>query len=163
MVSGIGEALGSRFSTGCGGVSRRQVGDGRKALLPACGRCRDRPQSQGRRFRPNFRYGTARPVLDKLTREDVPGPSRVLPLDLNGYLAIRKTAQERRPGRGGRLERAASVRNRGAVDIAMIGMMRDARLRMSEAADLTWGDVWRMRGGSGRVSVGGEVRRNIVR
>ena len=99
MVSGIGEALGSRFSTGCGGVPQRQVGDGRKALLPACGRCRDSPQSQGRRFRPNFRYGTARPVLDKLTREDVPDPSRVLPLDLNGYLAIRKTAQERRPGR----------------------------------------------------------------
>ena len=50
-----------------------------------------------------------------------------------------------------------------AVDIAMTGMIRDARLRMSEAADLTWGDVWRMCGGSGRVSVGGEVRRNIVR
>ncbi len=37
----------------------------------------------------------------------------------------------------------------------MIGLMRDARLRVSEAADLTWGDVQRIRGGSGRVRVVG--------
>ena len=36
----------------------------------------------------------------------------------------------------------------------MIGLMRDARLRVSEAADLTWGDIERVRGGSGRVNVG---------
>ena len=41
------------------------------------------------------------------------------------------------------------------MDIAMIGLMRDARLRLSEAADLTWGDVERQRGGSGRVRVAG--------
>ena len=35
----------------------------------------------------------------------------------------------------------------------MIGLMRDARLRVSEAADLTWGDIERLRGGSGRVRV----------
>ena len=57
-------------------------------------------------------FGAARAVLDKLTREEVPGPSRELPLDLNCYLAIRKTAHEPRPDRGGRLERAASARNR---------------------------------------------------
>ena len=34
------------------------------------------------------------------------------------------------------MERAASARNRGAVDIAMLGLMRDARLRVSEAAAL---------------------------
>ena len=37
----------------------------------------------------------------------------------------------------------------------MIGLMRDARLRVSEAAELTWGDVKRVRGGSGRVRVVG--------
>ena len=37
----------------------------------------------------------------------------------------------------------------------MIGLMRDARLRVSEAADLTWGDIQRVRGGTGRVRVGG--------
>ena len=106
-------------------------------------------------FHVPFRFCAARAVLDDLTRDDTPGPSRALLLDLNRYLAIRRTAQEPRPGRSGRLERAASARNRGALDITMIGLMRDARLRVSEAAALTRGDVRRMRGGSGRVRVGG--------
>ena len=38
----------------------------------------------------------------------------------------------------------------------MIGVMRYARLRVREAAALTWGDIERVRGGSGRVRVGGE-------
>ena len=97
----------------------------------------------------------ARSVLDELTRDDSPGPSRALPLDLDCYLAIRKTAHKPRWGRGGRMERAASARRRGAMDVAMIGLMRDARLRVSEAAELTWGDVERQRGGSGRVRVAG--------
>ena len=100
-------------------------------------------------------HGVARTVLDELTRDDVPGRSRALPLDLDCYLAIRKTAHEPRWGRGGRMERTASARRRGEVDIAMIGVMRDARLRVSEAAELTWGDVERVRGGSGRVRVVG--------
>ena len=41
------------------------------------------------------------------------------------------------------------------MDVAMIGLMRDARLRVSEASELTWGDVERVRGGSGRVRVMG--------
>ena len=98
-------------------------------------------------------HGVARTVLEELTRDDVPGRSRALPLDLDRYLAIRKTAHEPRWGRGGRMERTASARRRGAVDIAMIGLMRDARLRISEAAALTWGDIERVRGGSGRVRV----------
>ena len=53
-------------------------------------------------------------------------------MDLDCYLAIRKTALEPRPGRGGCLERAASARRQGAVDIAMIGLMRDTRLRACE-------------------------------
>ena len=36
----------------------------------------------------------------------------------------------------------------------MIGLMREARLRVSEAAALTWGDLEMVPGGSGRVSVG---------
>ena len=99
--------------------------------------------------------GVARIVLDDLARDDAPGPVRALPLDLDCYLAMRKTARQPRWGRGGRPERAASARRRGAVDIAMIGLMRDARLRVSEAAELTWGDIERVRGGSGRVRVVG--------
>ena len=100
-------------------------------------------------------HDIARTVLDELTRDDAPGPSRARPLNLDCYLAIRKTAHKPRWGRGGRLERTASARRRGAVDIAMIGLMRDARLRVSEAAELTWGDIERLRGGSGRVRVVG--------
>ena len=92
-------------------------------------------------------YDIARSVLDELTRDDAPGPSRALPLDLDCYLAIRKTAHKPRWGRGGRLERTASARRRGTMDVAMIGLMRDARLRVSEAPELTWGDVERVRGG----------------
>ena len=99
--------------------------------------------------------GAARTVLEELTQEDSPRPARALPLDLDCYLAIRKTAHRPRWGRGGWLERTPSARRRGALDVAMIGLMRDARLRVSEAADLTWGNVERMRGGSGRVRVVG--------
>ena len=102
-----------------------------------------------------FHHGVARIVLDELTWDDAPGQSRALPLDLDCYLAIRKTAHEPRWGRGGRLERTANARRRGAVDVAMIGLMRDARLRVSEAADLSWGDIERVRGGTGRMCVVG--------
>ena len=53
------------------------------------------------------------------------------------------------------MERTASARRRGVVDVAMIALMRDARLRVSEAAELTWSDIERVRGGSGRVRVRG--------
>ena len=99
--------------------------------------------------------GAARTALEELTQEDSPRPARALPLDLDCYLAIRKTAHSPRWGRGGRLERTASSRRRGAMDIAMIGLMRDARLRVSEAAELAWGDVERVRRGSGRARVAG--------
>ena len=109
-------------------------------------------------------HDVARTVLDELTRDNSPIPSRALPLDLDCYLAIRKTAQEPRRGRGGRKERAAIARKRGAKDVAMIGLMRDARLRVSEAAVLTWEDIERVRGGSGRVrvGVGGETDCRVV-
>ena len=95
-------------------------------------------------------------MLDELTRDEAPGPSRALPLDLNYYLAIREDGAQAAFGDGGgRLERAANARRRGALDVAMIGLMRDARLRVSEAAELTWGDIERVRDGSGRVRVVG--------
>ena len=53
------------------------------------------------------------------------------------------------------MERPASAHRLGAVDIAMIGLMRDAKLRVSKAAALTWGDIEGVQGGSGRVCIGG--------
>ena len=108
--------------------------------------------------------GVTRAILDELTEDDSPGPTRALPLDLDCYLAIRKVAKEQRSGRGGHEERVSNARRRGALDVAMIGLMRDARLRVNEAAALTWGDVQRVQGGSGRVRVeaSGETSYRVV-
>ena len=97
--------------------------------------------------------GVTRAVLDELTQDDSPCATRALPLDLDCYLAIRKKAKGPRCGRGGHEERVLNARRRGTLDVAMIGLMRDARLRMNEAAALTWGDLERVPGGSGRVRV----------
>ena len=105
-------------------------------------------------FDVSAQQGAARAVLDELTQDDSPSANRALPLDLDCYLAIRKSANEQRGGRGGHTERVSNARRRGALDVAMIGLMRDARLRVSEAAALTWGDLGRAPGGSGRVRVG---------
>ena len=94
-----------------------------------------------------LRHGVARTALDELTQDDSPGLTRALPLDLDCYLAIRKTANEPRSGKGGLMERVSNARRRGALDVAMIGLMRDARLRVSEAVALTWGDLERVPGG----------------
>ena len=83
--------------------------------------------------------GVARAILDELKQDDSPGPIRALPLYLDCYLANRKVAKEQRSGRGGHEERVSNARRRGALDVAMIGLMRDARLRVNEAAALTWG------------------------
>ena len=93
-------------------------------------------------FDVSVRHGVARTMLDELTRDNAPGPSRALPsralpLDLDCYLAIRKTMHKPRWGRGGRLEHVTNARRRGAMDVAMIGLMRDAKLRVSEASELT--------------------------
>ena len=111
-----------------------------------------------------LRHGAARTVLEELTQDDFPGPTRALPLDLDCYLAIRKTAYEPRSGKGEGMERVSNARRRGALDMAVIGLMRDARLRVSEAATLTWGDLERVPGGSGRVRVeaSGETSYRVV-
>ena len=55
--------------------------------------------------------------------------------------AIRSTACSPRPSRGGRPEGRETARCRGNLDIALISLMRDAMLRVSEAAVLTWSDI----------------------
>ena len=52
------------------------------------------------------------------------------------------------------MERTASARRRGAVDVAMISFMQDARLRVSEAPELVWGVSSVRGGGSGCVCLG---------
>ena len=66
---------------------------------------------------------------------------------------IRAVACEPRISRGGRLERPDYARSRGRLDIAMIAIMRDGLLRVSEAEVLTWDDVELRRDGSGRLLI----------
>ena len=54
--------------------------------------------------------------------------------------AIQSTARKPRRGRGGRFETQETARCRGNMDIALISLMRDGMLRVSEAAVLTWRD-----------------------
>ena len=65
----------------------------------------------------------------------------------------RKTARNPRRGRGGRLESPQTAESRGDLDIALISLMRDAMLRVSEAATLTWRDIEIEADGTGRLLI----------
>ncbi len=67
--------------------------------------------------------------------------------------AIEATACQPRLGRGGRYESRETARCRGNLDIALISLMRDAMLRVSEAAALTWKDIAVEPDGTGRLLI----------
>ncbi len=82
------------------------------------------------------------------------GGSRQAPgLTATALAAIRGTAGQRRSGGSGRRESAAAAAKRGLVDIALCSVMRDALLRRSEAAALTWGDIETQVNGSGCLAI----------
>ena len=74
-------------------------------------------------------------------------------LTAEAFALIQSTAHCPRRGRGGRLESPQTAVTRGSVDIALISLMRDALLRASEAAALTWSDVQAERDGTGRLLI----------
>ena len=51
------------------------------------------------------------------------------------------------------MESRATARRRGNVDMALISLMRDAMLRVSEAAALTWEDILPQPDGTGRLLI----------
>lgn len=67
--------------------------------------------------------------------------------------AIAATACWPRLGRNGRRESAQAAARRGSVDIALVRLMRDALLRVSECAALTWSDIETVPDGSGRLLI----------
>ena len=67
--------------------------------------------------------------------------------------AIVATACIPRSWRGGRTESAETAQRRGMLDIAIARVMRDALLRVSEAADLLWGDIEEEEDGTGRLLI----------
>lgn len=74
-------------------------------------------------------------------------------LTASDLAAIRATARLPRSGPTGRTESEAAAEKRGAFDIALIGVMRDAMLRRSEAVALTWSAVAFMADGSARITI----------
>ena len=79
-------------------------------------------------------------MVAELTQDDT-SSRRVLPLDMDAYLSIRDRAYEPRTGGAGRMESVDAAVRRGNFDLAMIALMRDARLKVREACSLTWRDV----------------------
>ncbi len=97
-----------------------------------------------------------RRVLRGLSRKqawDGRTPRQAAALTAEALAAIRATAHRPRTSPGGRSESAEQARRRGDMDVAIISVMRDAMLRRSEAAALTWADVERQPDGTGRVMV----------
>ena len=74
-------------------------------------------------------------------RNTSPAPAQVDALTALALARIRETVRLPRRGRGGRRESAETAQARGAVDLAIIGVMSDGGLRRSEAAALTWNDI----------------------
>ena len=74
-------------------------------------------------------------------RNQAPAPQQAEALTALALARIRETARLPRRGRGGSMESAAGAQARGAIDLAIIGVMSDGGLRRSEAADLTWNDI----------------------
>ena len=69
------------------------------------------------------------------------------------FSSIQQAALIPRCGRGGNFESKATARHRGEMDIAIIGLMRDTVLRVSEAAVAVWSDITAMEDGTGMLLI----------
>ena len=103
--------------------------------------------------------GRGDPCADPEVRNALRSASRIMgtiqkqadALTSQVFLLIIENANRPRLGRGGRLENRQSAGRRARSDIAMISLMRDAMLRVSEAAALKWEDLEAWGDGSGRL------------
>ena len=92
-------------------------------------------------------------TLRSATRKAGQAQKQAEALTAEGLTAIRSTACKPRRGRGGRFETQDTAKCRGNLDIALVSLMRDAMLRVSEAASLTWKDVVTEEDGTGRLLI----------
>ena len=92
-------------------------------------------------------------TLRSATRKAGKRQKQAKALTAEAMTAIRSTACKPRRGRGGRVESGEAAKCRGKLDIALIGLMRDAMLRVSEAAVLTWRDIVAEADGTGRLLI----------
>lgn len=92
-------------------------------------------------------------TLRGATRKAGRAQKQAAALTAEAFAVIRSNAHRPRPGRGGRLESPQTARSRGDFDIALMSLMRDGLLRVSEAAALTWADLQAEPDGSGRLLI----------
>lgn len=90
-------------------------------------------------------------VVKSQRRSQVPAR----PLTAEDLWVIRTTPRipRKSTGRMPREEAASVARARGLVDTSLVSVMRDGRLRRSEAAALRWGDLTTLPDGTGRISI----------
>ena len=81
------------------------------------------------------------------------GQRQATALTAEGLAAIRATAHRPRIGPTGRSEHRKPAARRGDVDIAIASVMRDALLRVSEAAAITWSDIEHRADRSARLTI----------
>ena len=91
--------------------------------------------------------------LKKATRRAGTLQRQAAALTAEALAKICETACNPRRGRGGNIECSKTATLRGRLDIAMISLMRDALLRVSEAAALMWGDITALNNGTGRLLI----------
>ena len=94
-----------------------------------------------------------RSALERLASSSGDKQKHATPLDKPAFDRIRETVTEPRIGRSGKLERRRTALRRGLYDIALIGVMRDALLRVAEAAELKWEEIVEQDDGSGRIAL----------
>ena len=94
-----------------------------------------------------------RRVLAGLSRTISRPQQQAAALTREVQVAIQATAAFPRVLPSGQLESHTKAQARARVDIALVAVMRDALLRRSEAAALTWGDLETAADGSGRLMV----------
>ena len=92
-------------------------------------------------------------TLRSATRKAGRAQKQAEALTIEALAAIQSTACTPRRGRGGRCESQETASSRGTLDIAVIRLMRDAMLRVSEAAALTWQDIVTEADGTGRLLI----------
>ena len=92
-------------------------------------------------------------VLRSAARKAGQAQKQAKGLTADALAAIEATTAESRRARGRGFERAETAEKRGRLDIALIRLMRDAMLRVSEAASLHWDDLSEDPDGTGRLLI----------
>ena len=97
--------------------------------------------------------GKVRSTLSGATRKAGLLQKQARGLTESDFDAIRKSAYRPRRSRGGHLETEETARRRGEVDIAIVSLMRDCLLRVSEAAAARHCDIEQMEDDTGRLLI----------